>query len=252
VLAGVLLCTQAIYGTVFYATSGSLSGGDPINAEAEFTFGTDSIEITLTNLITDQIDVGQNLNGVSFHVPGSFGGIGITSFGSNDRTGIVDNIAFDWTDVSDSTNHWFFTDPSNDFDLTTIGNPAARYTIVGGPNAGTPPSAANEYTQANSGSLQAGNNHEPFLAVSATWLLSVPGITAADEAEITNVSFSFGTQTNEGGSQPGSPCPTCTGQSTTPEPLALWLMGSGLLFLYIGHRARQRASTSKRPREPHA
>jgi hypothetical protein len=219
-VAGALLCAPGIYGTVIETTSGNLSGGDPFSAEAQLTFGTNTIQITLTNLITDQNDAGQNLNGISFNVPGTFGTLGVTSFSSTDRSGILVNTPGGWTDVADSTNHWFFTQSANVFDLTTIGNPAARYTIIGGPKT-----SKNEYTNANS-SIEAGIVHEPFLAVSATWLLSAPGITAADEAAITGVSFSFGTQTNEGGAQTG-----IRQDPAVPEPFSLGLVGSGLLLI---------------------
>ena len=218
-----------MYGTTFFSTSGNLSGGNAIDAQAQFTFGTGTIQITLTNLITDQTDVGQDLNGIIFTIPGSYTtNIGsVTSFSATDRVSISKNVAGGWTDSSDTTNNWFFTNTSNNFDFTTIGNPGAAYTILGGPNTGN-----NEYTNVN-GSLKTGNPHEPFLAISATWLLSVPGVTAADEASITGVSFSFGTQTNEGGAQTGDPCPSCVSGNAPPipEPFSLGLVGSGLLLL---------------------
>src|SRR5579863_6105669 len=219
-VTGALLCVPAMYATTIVNTSGNLTGGDSIDAQAAFTFGNGTIQITLTNLITDQTDVGQDLNGISFTIPGTYGAnIGLVStFSATDRSNINVNVAGGWSSAADSTNHWLFTNASNNFDLTTIGNPGAQYTIIGGPNSGN-----NEYTNAN-GSLKPGNPHEPFLAVSATWTLSVAGVTAADEASLSNVMFSFGTAANEGGAQTGH-------SSTVPEPMSLALMGGGLLLI---------------------
>ena len=215
------------HATTTYTAAGNLSGGDWFAAQAAFTAGTDTLQITLTNLITDQTDFGQNLGGVAFSLAGSFGNVSISSFGATDRSGIIQGTPGGWTDVPDSTNHWFVTESSNLFDLTTIGNQAGRYSIIGRPDPST-----NEYIHANSGSLQSGSNHEPFLAVSGAWSLSVPGLTTS--ASITGVSFFFGTDSVHG----QAATDVFSSASPAPEPMSLAMVAGGLLLFGLYHRRR--------------
>jgi hypothetical protein len=223
-LAGTLLCVPAMFGTTIFTTTGTLTNLDPIQAQASFTFGNGTIQLVLTNLIVNQNDVGQDLNGITFTIPGSFatnGGL-IGSFSATDRSDIAANVANGWTDAADSANHWFLTNSSGNFKFTTIGNPAGAYTIVGSPEPN------NKYhTNASI------DNHDPLLAITATWNFNVPGVTAATEANISNVSFSFGTAFDEGGGQPGDPCSrVCVeANSSVPEPLSLGLSGVGLVLI---------------------
>ena len=92
---------------------------------------------------------------------------------------------------------------------------------------GAPNSGDNEYNNVNSSITM--ENHDPLLAITATWVFDIPGVTSADESELTNVMFGFGT----------SSAVTEQGTQSTPEPFSFVLAGSGLALLAL---ARLRAS----------
>src|SRR5690348_16655663 len=94
-IAGALLCAPAIYGAAIYGSSGNLSGSnDPFSVQASFTFGNGTIQLVLTNLITGQNDIGQDLNGITFTIPATSGSV--TSFSGTDRTNITPGVANGW------------------------------------------------------------------------------------------------------------------------------------------------------------
>src|SRR4051794_7331191 len=66
--AAVLMgATDAQAGVITYVTpGGSSTGGQPVNASAQFTTAADSIKIVLKNLQADPTSVVQNLSGLLF------------------------------------------------------------------------------------------------------------------------------------------------------------------------------------------
>ena len=216
-ITGALFCAPAMYGTSVYTAAGNLNNGDPINAQAAFTFGAGTLQIVLSNLVIDQHDIGQDLSGISFTLGGISGDtIGlVSSFSGTDRSSITPGMPSGWADSSDSTNHWFLTNSAGNFDLTAPANPAGDYTIVGGPNGN------DMYTHADTSV-----DDHMLLAVTATWNFNVPGVTAATADEIYHVTFFFGTAPNQA-HLPGE----LTDISDVPEPLSFALVGGGLLLI---------------------
>ena len=219
-LAGALLCVPA-FGTAVYTASSSST-----NVEADFTFGNGTLTLVLKNLIVDQTSDGQNISSLSFTLSENFANniITDTSFSATDRSAIQKNVANGWTDAPDTTSHWLLSNTTNTFNMTTLGFPMAPKTIIGAPNA------SNTYTNVNASITN--QVHDPFYAVTATWILSIPGVTAADEGNLSNVIFGFGT--SAGVTETGS-CDSCGGggttQTVTPEPVSFLLAGSGLALL---------------------
>jgi hypothetical protein len=220
-LGGILLSLPSYATVVYTVDTGSL------DARASLTFGAGTLTVTLTNLIVDQTSDGQDINGISFTLPQTFAVniVSDTSFSSTDRSDVQKNVADGWTDAADTTNHWILTNTAHNFDFTSIGNAHAPYTIIGSPDSGD-----NEYHNVNA-SITMGN-HDPLLAVTATWVFNIPGVTSADESELTNVMFGFGTSSDV--KEQGI-------QSTVPEPFSFVLAGSGLALLALARiRARRR------------
>jgi hypothetical protein len=226
-LAIAVLCAPAMFGKVTYVTNGVLSNGDPFSAEADFTMGSNFIQLTVTNLIVNPKDITQNIDGISFALPETFASnvASVSSFTGTDRTAIKLNTAGGWTDSSDTTNNWALTNTGSIFNLTATNNLGTKFSIVGGPSTSN-----NEYTQAND-TIKGINFHDDFLAVTATWTFNVPGVTAVDETALSNVNFSFGTTSSVqilGWDPPND----------TPEPFSLALVGSGLIFLALRYKLR--------------
>jgi hypothetical protein len=195
--------------TVTFSTaSGAVNnGGQPVSATATFTVSaTGSLTITLTNNIVNQNDVSQNVSDLSFHIDGLAGTLSSSS-GNTINVGAGGVI----TPVSSGVSTgWVLDSTGPDFHLNGLGTAqfVPAYTIIGAPGpAGT-------YSNAN-GSLTTSGSHQPFLDQSATFTLSIPGLTSV--SLISGVVFSFGTA-------PGNNVP-----SSVPEPTTMMLLGSGLL-----------------------
>ena len=126
-----------------------------------------------------------------------------------------------------------FTDS---FHLSSTGLPQAKNTILGRPDG------SNAYSDINSSIV--GSVHNPFFAVSATWVFNITDATPG--TSVSDVIFSFG-------SKPGSNVPArlytdFTGNPTeVPEPLSFLLAASGLFFLYFLRR-HQSSSSQYAPR----
>jgi hypothetical protein len=136
-----------------------------------------------------------------------------TNLTTTERSSFQKGVVNGWTDTAyDSSNIlWFVTNSGGNFDLTTIGNPKAVYTIAGGPGAN------GAYNNANA-SL---NQHTPLLDVAATFTLNIPGVTSQTLISPTGIVFSFET----------NPDFTADGTLVTPEPLTFGLTAGGLLLV---------------------
>ncbi len=116
----------------------------------------------------------------------------------------------------------------------------APYSIVGAPsNNGT-------YTGAGRTSIGSANEigsgcDETMFYESATFLLTINGLTATNFDSLSTVAFGFGPDA------PGSPdrddwsigTPISTTTSTTPEPASMALMGTGLVAIALARRAKK-------------
>jgi hypothetical protein len=169
--------------------SGSTLAGFPVNSEAIFTTGPGSLSITLKNLQSDPTSVIQNLSGLSFALTtGQTSGSLIGSSGM--ERSVANNGTF--TDGATVSTGWGL---SSGFTLNVLGTAIGpAHTLIGGPNN------SNIYGSAN-GSIAGNGPHNPFLAGSITFNLSIAGVTA--DSSLTDVIFRFGT--TAGNDVPGTP-----------------------------------------------
>jgi hypothetical protein len=195
-LAALFCISTASALTITYQTASTAkdSAGDAVSAEAIFTTSQNTLTITLVNLLVDQKDVGQNISDLYFTL-----GSSATSASSWTSSGNLINVAGDGTTTSvgtDSTGWLLSYSSSAGFHLDGLNGAAntPSYTILGAPGAG------GVYDNANN-SITGNGPHNPFLYESATFTLTIAGITA--DTTITGATFSFGT--TSGDDVPGIP-----------------------------------------------
>jgi len=203
-----------------FMTPGGASVDDgPVSASATFITGTNSVLVTLTDLLSNPTSAGQLVSDVFFTASGLTTGTG----GANIPSATYIDVASNGTTSSGACcADWKLTNTNDVYHLTGLGgNPYSGpdYLIIG------PPGAGGTYSNAN-GSIAGNKPHNPFINQTATFSLALSGATSS--TVISNVIFSFGTQ--EG-----------SNVAAVPIPAAVWLFGSGLIGL-IGIARRNRST----------
>jgi hypothetical protein len=167
--------------TMDFSTPGGtiLSGGQPVDALATFVTGANTITITLDNLQTNIKDITQTISGVSFALDDLKTG-----------TTIVSSVG---QECSVNANKSFTAGPSmpTGWDIVLDGQSMqlmlpdsdSTHTIIG-------PATGSKYTGADSTIAGTAANN-PFLAGPVSFVIDVPGITAATQIEW--ATFHFGT-----------------------------------------------------------
>jgi hypothetical protein len=199
-------------GTITYITpSGATAVGGPVDAAAVFVTSTDTLTVTLLNLLSNPKDVAQNLSDLGFAIS-SGQTTGTLTDSSGQELSVYSNGTF--TFGSTVPTGWQLDSDGAPFHLDLLGTPTRAHTIIGGPGAG------GTYSNAN-GSIARNNAHNPFLNGEATFTLNIPGLT--DASSISSASFSFGT--TEGADVfPGI-------IQSVPEPASIGILAFGMVGL---------------------
>ncbi len=209
------------------ATGAVNAGGDPVSASAQFTTGTNSLNIVVSNLLSfAQVkDVAQDISQLFFTLStGQTSGSITTITGTSEA---VNGSGVGGAGAAVTTADWGLTSPAaGQMEICVLcasGN--KDYTIIGGGGIGSYPNA--------NGSIDGNGPHNPFLVGPVTFVLNVPGVTS--NTQVSNVTFGFGTAA---GNNVQGTCTTCVTQTAVPEPASLFLFGSGLAL--AGKRMRRR------------
>jgi hypothetical protein len=194
---GVLeVMTPAAHASTIQFTTGS----------ADFIFGTNTLTLVLKDTVVNPSDVEFNLSGFMFTIPGSTGGVLVSSSGL-ERTIAPDG---SFTDGASVATGWLFSDSSGTITLNDLAGSNSLHTIVGDPGSG------GKYT--GNASILGNGQHNPFLAGSVTYNFTFTGGVNADSVP-TNIGWEFGT------------APGFSGDTSVAEPISLSLVGGGLLAL---------------------
>jgi hypothetical protein len=167
---------------ITYTTpAGATVGGNPVNASAMFTTGAGTLSITLTDLLANPTDVAQLISDLFFTTStGATAG----TLASSSGTEITVNSGGTSTLGPTVSTGWSLSGTASGLLLNVLGTPTGPSHLIIGPPGPL------GYTNAN-GSIAGNGPHNPFLNGSATFLLSIAGLTAA--SNITSATFSFGT-----------------------------------------------------------
>ena len=200
------------------------SGGNPVDASAVFMTSGSTLTITLTDLLANPKTVAQLISDLQFGVT-----IGDTASATQTGTGIGNErtVNGNGTFSNGATGvdaGWILSKPSAHTLLLDVlsgpGHAGPSHLIIG------PPGPGNVYGIAN-GSIAGNGPHNPFLADSATFTLTIPGMST--DTIINNVNFSFGTTAGDHvPGVPGSP-PTIPDGGTTVMLLGGALSGLALI-----------------------
>ena len=187
---------------VYKTPANSTTGGQSVSAQATFTTSTNQVSILLENLQVNPKSAVQALSGLQFAMSGgqTFGSLSSSS--GTQRT-IWNSGAF--SVGSNASTGWGLSHVGSSLMLDLLGQSTApTHTIIG------PSDAGNLYSNANS-SITNGT-HSPFFGMSATFVLSVPGVTAS--SSVSSAIFQF--NTSAGNTVTGTPVP----EPATIAPLA--------------------------------
>ena len=219
-LVAILCASAAFAGTFTFSTAPNATegGGNAVDAQAIFTTGNGTLEITLNNLLVNPRTVAQNISDLFFSLNNVRSGGSLTSSSGTERS-VAANGTF--TDGSAVSTGWDLSVAGGVFHLNDLnGVNHAKHTIIGAPDA------SNVYSNANS-SIKNNGPHNPFLKSGVTFDLSIAGINA--DTVVTSAIFSFGT--TPGDNVPGG------GNSTPDTGTTAMLLGASVVVCEIGRRA---------------
>lgn len=225
--ACVVTANTAKAGTVFETASGSTTSGGAVDAKVDFTFGSGSLTIVLTNLQQNLKADSQQLSGISFDI------VGLTGSGSLSTTnsGLISTISSGGAytaGASDALTRWKASHATSTVTLTTLSGGQPDRLIIGPDNNGGFNPMTGSFSNANASVIQ----HQPSVLGSATFVVSIAGVNSSSVIE--KVNFLFGTEKAPNTEH-------VPGINSVPEPASVAMVSVGLSAAMLFLRRRKSA-----------
>ena len=223
-------------GAIQYVTpDGSKTKDGDVKAEAFFTLGNGSLQLTLTNLFANLTSDGQQISAITFKVGGATGSGALTTTGSGLISTISKGGAYT-AGKADSLERWDATQAGTSISLTTLTGGKPNRLIIGPDDKGGFDPSLGKYSKANSSIIQ----HTPSALGTAIFDILISGIT--ESSVLSDVVFQFGTDAGQRlvtGELVPPPEPT---PSPVPEPSTFALLGLGGLGIAARACRRRKAA----------
>jgi MYXO-CTERM domain-containing protein len=204
--------------------AGSTTSDGAVNGTATITPGAGIVTVTLTNLEGNPTGDAQLISALSFNVSGASGSGTLATTNSGSLTTIGSGGTYT-AGVSSTLPLWLPIETGTSINLTVLTAPVAELIIGPDSKGNFNPALGGLYSNANPSII----NHQPVVLGTATFTITVPGVTAT--STLSNVVFQFGTT-------PG-PDKVPGVQLTSPEPSSFAIGGLGVLGL-AGYSLRRR------------
>ena len=206
-----LATAPARAGLVFVTPDGSTTTG-PVSAKVDFTVNNGSIEVVLTNLTQNPVDVPKLLSAIEFTATGASGSGELATVNSALITNVSAGGAYT-AGVADPLTRWKATGTGTTIALTTLSGGNPDRLIIGPDSLGNfNPALGGLFSNANAGVI--GDN--PLALGSATFTVTTPGVTTS--SVIDNVVFQFGTTAGSNQVRGVQPFPP----TSVPEPATVY------------------------------
>jgi hypothetical protein len=216
---GTLLACGAMANSYdFFTPSGATTSGGAVDASATLMTGNGTLSITLNDLLANPTDVAQLVSDIKFGFNSDISSSG-TSLTSASGTGISVGDNGSTSSGTVSSTAWELSG----FHLTALGGGQPVGLIIG------PGGSGGTYGNAN-GSIAGNKPHNPFYNQTATFVLSIPGVTS--DTVVNSATFSFGT--TAGVDIVGVPNSVVPDGGTTVLLLGAALSGLGLIRRKLG------------------
>jgi hypothetical protein len=224
----VLALASGVQAQITFSTPSIATTSDgSVDATALFVEGSGKLTITLTDLQTGEHADGQLISGISFNVNSATGSGKINTV----NQGNISSINSDGTytaGVSDPLTRWKASESGKTIDLTALSGGKPNRLIIG-------PDSKGGFSHGGTYNVNPSvTNHQPVVLGSATFTLTVPGITSL--STISNVMFQFGTTPD---SIAGVVVPSTVTAVPEPGPMAI-LAALGLIGASMALSRRQR------------
>jgi hypothetical protein len=171
---------------VFQTPGGSTTGDGAVAGQATFSLSLGQLTLTLVDNQQNIISDGQAISGITFTL-GSAAGSGSLSMINSGTIATVSSGGAYTTGAADSLTRWQASESASTVHLTTLTGGKPNRLIIGPDDHGGFNPAVGKFSNANASVIQ----HNPVELGTATFIISIPGITA--NSIISDVSMIFGT-----------------------------------------------------------